>query len=163
MISRAYLQDSCSSFSWIQIRDIVLCSPPYISRPDQLICVRDGHEIIRIKLGDISVHIVRFPTTAVPTHVVPNLQLHVKETICSENSFYQVEVILIFCVMEYIIEYRPAKSETMYEYDMWLFNIADTFSINISPVRRTQNLATEVVEMGHSVGRAVVYIRGDNE
>lgn len=54
--------------------------------------------------------------------------------------------------MEYIIEYRPAKSETMHEYDMWLFNIADTFSINISPVRRTQNLATEVVKMGHSVG-----------
>ena len=39
----------------------------------------------------------------------------------------------------------------MHEYDMWLFNIADTFSINISPVRRTQNLANEVVEMGHSV------------
>lgn len=76
----------------------------------------------------------------------------VKETIRSENSFYQVEVILILCVMEYIIEYRPAKSETMHEYDMWLFNIADTFSINISTVRRTQNLATEVVKMGHSVG-----------
>ena len=66
--------------------------------------------------------------------------------------FYQVEVILILCVMEYIIEYRPAKSETMHEYDMWLFNIADTFNIDISPVRRTQNLATEVVKMGHSVG-----------
>ena len=77
--------------------------------------------------------------------------------------FYQVEVILILCVMEYIIEYRPAKSETMHEYDMWLFNIADTFSINISPVRGMQNLATEVSKMGHSVGRAVVYICGDNE
>ena len=54
--------------------------------------------------------------------------------------------------MEYIIEYRPAKGETMHEHDMWLFNIADTFSINISTVRRTQNLATEVVKMGHSVG-----------
>ena len=66
--------------------------------------------------------------------------------------FYQVEVILILCVMEYIIENGPAKSETMHEYDMWLFNITDTFSINISPVRRAQNLATEVVKMGHSVG-----------
>ena len=54
--------------------------------------------------------------------------------------------------MEYIIENGPAKSETMHEYDMWLFNITDTFSINISPVRRAQNLATEVVKMGHSVG-----------
>ena len=54
--------------------------------------------------------------------------------------------------MEYIIEYRPAKSETMHKYDMWLFNIADTLSIDISPVRRTQNLAAEVVKMGHSVG-----------
>ena len=66
--------------------------------------------------------------------------------------FYQVEVILILCVMEYIIEYRSAESETMHEHDMWFFNIADTFSINISPVRRTQNLSTEVVKMGHSVG-----------
>ena len=76
----------------------------------------------------------------------------IKETLCGEISIYQVEVVLILCVMEYIIEYRPAKSETMHEYDMWFFNIADTFSINIRTVRRTQNLASEVVKMGHSVG-----------